>query len=48
MLQYMAGGAQMESNLAVKDLGIVVDNRSNMSQQCALATKKANNIIGLH
>ncbi|KAK4819817.1 hypothetical protein QYF61_011836 [Mycteria americana] len=46
MHQYMSGDNQLESSLAEKDLEVLVDNRLNFSQQCALAEKKANSHLG--
>jgi len=41
--QYMLGATQLESSSAETSL---VDIDLNMSQQCALAAKKFNNILG--
>lgn len=41
MYQDVLRAAQLESSLAEKDLGILVDTRLNMSQEFALATMTA-------
>ena len=46
MHQYTLGTNCVEATLQEKDLGVLVHNELNMSQQCALAAKEVTSVLG--
>ena len=46
MYQYRLGDDLLRRSSAEKDVGVLVNNRLAMSQQCALLARKANGILG--
>jgi len=46
MHQYRLRADLLQSSSVERDLGVLVDDKLTMRQQCALVTKKANGILG--
>ena len=46
MHQYRLGADLLERSFPKRDLGVLVDNRLAMSEQCAFVAKKAHGILG--
>ncbi|GAB0204286.1 mitochondrial enolase superfamily member 1 [Grus japonensis] len=45
-VQHRLGSTWLESSSVERDLGVLVDNKPNMSEQCAAVAKQANRMLG--
>ena len=45
-VQYRLGSTWLDSSSVKRDLGVLMDRKLNMSEQCAAAAKKANGMLG--
>ena len=45
LYQYKLGDVKVEHSLAKKDLGVLVDGKLDMSQQCSLTAQKASCVL---
>ena len=48
MHKHRMGDTWLDSSICERVLGVLVDNKLNMSQQCDMAAKKANAILSCH
>ena len=44
---YHIGGVKLKTEAKEKDLGVIIDKNFKFSEQCAIAAKKANQMLGI-